>query len=113
MEGRITLIAGEDIPDDMGRPREDTRRPNQTATTNTRTTERPQPMVNFGNREQHRRTTTTEVQQTLMNYSTNNNRANNANVHPDCHECHQWPRNNERNWGNHSSASSEADSTGH
>ena len=55
----------------------------------------------------------TEVQQTLLNYSTNNNQANNANICPDCHENHQWPRNNEYNWGNHSSASSDADSMGH
>ena len=36
----------------------------------------------------------TEVQQTLMNYCTNIDRANNTNIHPDHPDHNSWPRNN-------------------
>ena len=55
----------------------------------------------------------TEVQQTLMNYSTNNDRANNMNICPDHPENHPWPRTNKRNQDNQSSTSSDAKSIGH
>ena len=110
---RILMTPGEDIPDDTGRPREERRRPNLTTTTNTQATERPPPTVNFDDRDQHRRTAMTEVQQTLMNISTNNDRAKNMNVCLDHPETHQWPRNNDHNQANHSSTSSDTDSMGH
>ena len=107
----VVLTEGEDIPNDTGRPR-DERRPNLTVNTNTRTTDRPTHTVNFDDREQHRTTAITEVQQTLMNYSTNNYQMNNTNAHPDRLDHNPWLRNNERNWDNQSGTSSDAKSIG-
>ena len=86
MEDRITLIAGEDIPDDTGRPRDDRRRQKSNGHNQHRAT---QPTVNFDDRKQHRRTTMNEVQQTLLNISTNNDQVNNTNARPDHHETQQ------------------------
>ena len=108
----IVMLDGEDILDDTGRPRDDRRRPNLTTTANTCTTDRP--TVNFGDRDQHRTIAITEVQQTLMNDSTNNDRANNTNICPDCpNNTNPCPRNNEHNQDNQSSTSSDTKSIGH
>ena len=109
----MVLTPGEDILDDTGRPRDERRRPNLTLNTNTQTTERPPHTVNFDDREHHRRTTMTEVQQTVMNHSTNNDWVNNTNIHPDRPENNPWPRNNEHNQDNQSNASSNTKSIGH
>ena len=62
MGGALAIVEGDDIPDDnTGRNREGRRGPNQVATTNTWAPERSQPMVNFKDREQQRRTTINEV----------------------------------------------------
>ena len=109
----VVLTEGEDIPDNTGRPRDERRRPNLTVNTNTCTTDRPTHTVNFDDREQHRTTAITEVQQTLMNYSTNNDWANNTNACPDHPDHNPWPRNNKCNRDNQSSASSDTESIGH
>ena len=105
----IVLLEGEDILDDTGRPRDERRRTSLTINTNTHAPDRPAHTVNFDDRDQHRTTTMTEVQQTLMNYSTNIDRANNMNVCPDRPDHISWQRNNMGNRDNQSSASSEAE----
>ena len=109
----IVLLDGEDIPDDTGRPRDERGRTNSTVNTNACTPDRPTHMVNFDDRDQHRTTTMTEVQQNLMNYSTNMDQANNMNTHPDRPDPSSWQRNNMGNQDNQSSASSNAELIGH
>ena len=86
MGGAFAIIEGEDIPDDTGRHREGRRGPNQNAATNTRAPKRSQSTVNFEDREQHRRTTINEVQQTLQNLAANNDRVKNTNIHSERQE---------------------------
>ena len=129
------VTPGEDIPDATGRPREEGRRSNLSVNTNTapntsngpaqhtqqRSTDRAADRtVNFQDREQHRTTIISEVQQNLMSISNSQNshhQANNANVRPDRpdHSDHQnpWPRNADQNRDNQSSDSSDTDSIGH
>ena len=76
------VIPGEDIPDNTGRPRDERRRSNLSVTT-TNTCPADRPTVNFDDREHHRKSIISEVQQNLMNISSSNDRANNANIHPD------------------------------
>ena len=124
---RITMPR-EDIPDAPGRRREEERRSNLSANTNSgptqgtqlRHTDRTDRTVNFQDREQHRTNVISEVQQNLMNISNSQNsqdQANNANVHPDRpdHTEHQnpWPRNADHSRDNQSSDSSDTDSIGH
>ena len=124
---RITML-GEDIPDAPGKRREEERRSNLSANTNSGPTQGTQPRhtdrtdrtVNFQDREQHRTNVISEVQQNLMNISNSQNsqdQANNANVCPDRpdHTEHQnpWPQNADHSRDNQSSDSSDTDSIGH
>ena len=107
------ITPGEDISDAMARPREERRRSNLSVNTNnTRPTDRP--TVNFNDRERHQTNVISEVQQNLMNISNSNDRARNANVHPDCSDNpNPWSRNTDHSWDNQSSVSSDAESIGH
>ena len=99
------VTPGEDIPDAMGRPREERRRSNLSVNTNTipntnngltqHTQQRPTDRsadrtVNFHDREQHRTNIISEVQQNLMNISNSQNSNDQENIHPDCPD-HQNP----------------------
>ena len=105
---------GEDVPDAMGRPREERRRSNLSVNTNN-TQQHPtdRPTVNFNDREQHRTYVIDEVQQNLMNISNSNDRVSNANVRPDCSDNQNpWSRNTDQNRDNQSNSSSDTDSIG-
>ena len=80
------LTLGEDIPDAMGRPREERRRSNLSVNTNTNNAQQhptDRPSVNFNDREQHRTNIINKVQQNLMNISNSNDQVSNANICPD------------------------------
>ena len=94
--GPRMIMPGEDIPDTLGRCREEERRSNLSVNTNNGLTQGTQPChtdraadrtVNFQDREQHRTNIISEVQQNLMNISNSRNlqdQTNNANVRSDC-----------------------------